>query len=90
MAGLIEPASELQRLDKRLQKIEQELANARAKLGNDNFVHNAPVDVVAQERTRLAERERERAALLRQIEQVRALMPQPRRDSGPAGAQEGV
>ena len=30
MAGLIEPASELQRLDKRLQKIEQELAKARA------------------------------------------------------------
>jgi hypothetical protein len=31
------------------------------------------VDVVEQERTRLAERERERGALLRQIEQVRAL-----------------
>ena len=61
MAGLIEPASELQRLDKRLQKIEQELANTRAKLANDNFVHNAPAEVVAQERARLAERERERA-----------------------------
>jgi valyl-tRNA synthetase len=73
MAGLIEPASELQRLDKRLQKIERELANSRAKLASDNFVHHAPVDVVAQERTRLADRERERAALLRQIEQVRSL-----------------
>jgi valyl-tRNA synthetase len=73
MAGLIEPASELQRLDKRLQRIERELANSRTKLTNDNFVSNAPVDVVAQERTRVAERERERAALLRQIEQVRAL-----------------
>jgi valyl-tRNA synthetase len=73
MAGLIEPAGELQRLDKRLQKIEQELKKSRAKLAVESFVASAPVDVVEQERTRLAERERERAALLRQIEQVRKL-----------------
>jgi valyl-tRNA synthetase len=73
MAGLIEPASELQRLDKRLKKIEQELTKSRGKLANDSFVSSAPAEVVAQERARLAERERERAALLRQIDQVRAL-----------------
>jgi valyl-tRNA synthetase len=73
MAGLIEPASELQRLAKRLQKIEQELSRARGKLANDNFVSNAPADVVAQERSRLAEFELARAGLTRQIEQVRAL-----------------
>jgi valyl-tRNA synthetase len=73
MAGLIEPASELQRLDKRLQKIEQELIKARGKLANENFVSNAPADVVAQERSRLVEFERTRAGLTRQIEQVRAL-----------------
>jgi valyl-tRNA synthetase len=73
MAGLIEPAGELQRLDKRLQKIEQELKKSRAKLAVESFVASAPADVVEQERTRLAERERERAALLRQIEQVRKL-----------------
>jgi valyl-tRNA synthetase len=73
MAGLIEPASELQRLDKRLQRIEQELTRARGKLTNDSFVSNAPAEVVAQERSRLAEFERARAALTRQIEQVRAL-----------------
>jgi valyl-tRNA synthetase len=77
MAGLIEPADELQRLDKRLQKIEQELNKSRAKLAVDSFVASAPVDVVEQERTRLAERERERAALLRQIEQVRKLSQEP-------------
>ena len=74
MAGLIEPASELQRLDKRLQKIDQELKKSLAKLGTQSFVASAPADVVEQERTRLAERERERAALLRQIEQVRQLL----------------
>ncbi|HEY4974088.1 MAG TPA: class I tRNA ligase family protein, partial [Steroidobacteraceae bacterium] len=73
MAGLIEPASELARLDKRLQKIEQELKRARGKLANDNFVANAPTEVVEQERSRLAEFERTRTALLRQSEQVQAL-----------------
>jgi valyl-tRNA synthetase len=73
MAGLIEPASELRRLDKRLQRIERELTNSRGKLANDHFVSNAPADVVAQERARLADFERERAGLTRQIEQVRAL-----------------
>jgi valyl-tRNA synthetase len=74
MAGLIEPPSELQRLDKRLQKIDQELKKSRAKLAVESFASSAPVDVVEQERTRLAERTRERAALLRQIEQVRKLL----------------
>ncbi|HEX2790590.1 MAG TPA: valine--tRNA ligase [Steroidobacteraceae bacterium] len=77
MAGLIEPASELRRLGKRLQKIEQELTKSRAKLAVESFVNSAPADVVEQERTRLAERESERAALLRQIEQVRALAQEP-------------
>jgi valyl-tRNA synthetase len=77
MAGLIEPAGELQRLDKRLQKIEQELKKSRSKLAIGSFVASAPMDVVEQERTRLAERERERAALLRQIEQVRKLSQEP-------------
>ena len=73
MSGLIEPASELQRLERRVQKIEQELIKSRGKLANDHFVRNAPPDVVAQERARLAEFERTRHGLARQIEQVRAL-----------------
>jgi valyl-tRNA synthetase len=73
MQGLIEPSSELQRLERRVQKIEQELNRARGKLANDNFVHNAPPDVVVQERQRLADFERTRAGLARHIEQVRAL-----------------
>jgi valyl-tRNA synthetase len=74
MQGLIEPASELQRLERRVRKIEQELGKSRAKLANDHFVHNAPPEVVAQERQRLAERERERHAVMRHIEQVRKLL----------------
>jgi valyl-tRNA synthetase len=73
MAGLIEPASELQRLERRVQKIEQELSKARGKLANDHFVQNAPPEVVQQERQRLADFERTRHGLTRHIEQVRAL-----------------
>jgi valyl-tRNA synthetase len=76
MAGLIEPASELARLEKLVQKNRQELARARAKLGNQEFVHNAPGEVVAQERDRLADFERREAGLARQIQQVRVLAQQ--------------
>ncbi len=54
MAGLIDPAAEHARLSKRIEKTRQEIARARAKLGNDNFVRGAPATVVAQERERLA------------------------------------
>jgi valyl-tRNA synthetase len=74
MAGQIEPRSELQRLEKRLAKLEAELNGFRAKLANDNFVRNAPPDVVAQEQERVADRQRTRAGLIRQIEQVRKLL----------------
>jgi valyl-tRNA synthetase len=73
MAGLIEPASELQRLHKRIQKIEQELSSVRARLANQEFVQNAPPEVVAELRDRLADRERTRHGLARHIDQVRAL-----------------
>jgi valyl-tRNA synthetase len=73
MAGLIEPASELVRLDKRLRKVREEITRAGAKLGNENFVRSAPEAVVAQERERLAEFNRTLAGLERAQEQVRAL-----------------
>jgi len=73
MAGLIEPASELSRLGKRLHKLAQEIARARGKLGNEEFVQHAPPQVVTQERERLTEFEHARAGLTRQLEQVRQL-----------------
>jgi valyl-tRNA synthetase len=74
MAGLIDPASERQRLDKRLQKLEQELARAQHKLANEAFVNNAPPEVVAQERERLHEFERARDRLQHQRSQVQELL----------------
>ena len=73
MAGLIDPAAEHARLTKKMEKTRQEIARAKAKLGNDSFVRGAPAAVVAQERERLAAFEQALAGLERQLEQVRAL-----------------
>ncbi len=73
MAGLIEPASELARLEKLLQKNTQDLARTRGRLANEEFIRNAPPEVVSQERGRLTEFERRRVGLERQMAQVRQL-----------------
>ncbi|HKC15451.1 MAG TPA: valine--tRNA ligase [Steroidobacteraceae bacterium] len=77
MAGLIDPTAELSRLTKQLRKTGEEIARAKAKLGNENFVRSAPVAVVEQERDRLTEFERTRSGLERQLAQVRALGNNP-------------
>jgi len=73
MAGLIDVDAELARLGKRRSKVEQELARASAKLGNANFVQNAPAEVVTQERERLEGFKRELAQLAEQHERVASL-----------------
>jgi valyl-tRNA synthetase len=60
LASLIDdPDAELARLARRKVKAQAELAGFEAKLGNQNFVANAPPEVVEQERARIAERHRE-------------------------------
>ncbi len=55
LASLVDdPDAELARLAKRKVKVRQELAKAEGKLANQNFVANAPAEVVEQERTRIA------------------------------------
>ncbi len=74
MAGLIDAQAESERLGKRIAKAQQELAKARAKLGNANFVSNAPPEVVAQENARIADFERSIASLGEQLARVRRLL----------------
>jgi valyl-tRNA synthetase len=74
MAGLIDPAAELDRLGKRIARQETDLAKLRAKLGNESFVRNAPADVVAQDRARVAELEAQTARMREQTERVRQLL----------------
>jgi valyl-tRNA synthetase len=74
MAGLIDPAAELARLGKRLDKNRQEITKATGKLSNANFIANAPPEVVATERERIAQFEKVNESLARQIQVVQGLL----------------
>jgi valyl-tRNA synthetase len=76
MLGLIDPAVELTRLTKKQEKNQQEITRALAKLENPSFVSNAPPEVVATERERIAQFEQVNTSLARQIETVRGLVRQ--------------
>jgi len=59
MKGVIDVDAERARLNKQLEKIQAEIQKARGKLGNENFVNNAPAAVVTKEQERLADFERQ-------------------------------
>jgi valyl-tRNA synthetase len=73
MAGLIDIAAEVNRLEKRIAKIRQDLSKTESKLSNANFVANAPAAVVEQERGRIADFTRELNGLEAQLAKVKAL-----------------
>uniref|UniRef100_UPI004055ACBA valine--tRNA ligase n=1 Tax=Candidatus Electronema sp. TaxID=2698783 RepID=UPI004055ACBA len=52
---LIDVEAELDKLARERGKIEQDLQRVNGKLGNDNFLRNAPADVVAKEQAKLEE-----------------------------------
>ena len=70
MKGIIDVDAERARLEKQKEKVTAELEKARNKLGNENFVKNAPVEVVAKERARAAEFEKTIAQLDEQLEKL--------------------
>jgi valyl-tRNA synthetase len=73
MAGLIDVAAEIGRLEKQRARIAAEVAKAEAKLSKESFVANAPPAVVAQERERIAKFAQELATFDAQLARVRAL-----------------
>jgi valyl-tRNA synthetase len=50
LKGLIDPAAEVQRLEKQLGEKQKQLDQTRKKLGNEDFVARAPKEVVEQQR----------------------------------------
>jgi valyl-tRNA synthetase len=74
MQGLIDPAAELTRLQRKQEKNQQEITRATAKLANPNFVNHAPPEVVATERERIAQFEKVNESLARQIQIVEGLV----------------
>jgi valyl-tRNA synthetase len=55
MAGLIDKAAELARLEKEIQKIKNDLPRVEGKLSNPAFIDKAPVDVIDKEKAKLAD-----------------------------------
>ncbi|MCC6507388.1 MAG: valine--tRNA ligase, partial [Aquimonas sp.] len=70
LEGLVDLGAERTRLDKEIKRIEVEIAKCQGKLGNDNFVANAPEDVVAQERQRLSDFSTQLGGLRQQRERL--------------------
>jgi valyl-tRNA synthetase len=70
LAGLIDKQAELARLQKNIQKLEQDFERIKAKLGNENFVSRAPANVVNKEEEKLAEAESALRSLRGQEERI--------------------
>ncbi|MCP4981959.1 MAG: valine--tRNA ligase, partial [Gammaproteobacteria bacterium] len=70
LAGLIDKQAELARLQKNIQRLEQEVARIMAKLANENFVSRAPTEVVDKEKTKLADAKSALASLRAQAERI--------------------
>ena len=66
MAGLIDVAAEMTRIDKQLEKLTQEMARVEGKLSNEGFVAKAPAAVLEKERAKLAEFKRDQEKLSEQ------------------------
>jgi valyl-tRNA synthetase len=73
LAGLVDPAAEVERLDREIAKLDQLISRAEAKLGNPSFVDKAPEPVVATERARLGEFSEQRTTLAAQRARMAAL-----------------
>ncbi|MFP1770543.1 valine--tRNA ligase [Lonsdalea quercina] len=73
MAGLIDKASELDRLAKEVAKIDGEISRIESKLANEGFVARAPEAVVAKEREKLTHYADAKAKLLEQQATIAAL-----------------
>ncbi|NQY13311.1 MAG: valine--tRNA ligase [Henriciella sp.] len=73
IADLIDASEEIARLDKQLGKLGGEITGLEKRLGNEAFVAKAPAEVVAEQKTRLAELQGTRDKLSLAREQLAAL-----------------
>src|SRR6059036_4038220 len=64
LAGIVDPATERQRIEKEIAKVDERIGFAKAKLAKPDFAERAPAEIVAKERERLVEQEAVRAKLV--------------------------
>jgi valyl-tRNA synthetase len=73
MAGLIDKAAEMARLNKEIEKLGAEVLRGEQKLQNPSFVEKAPAQVVAKEQQRLNEMRSAFAKLQEQLSRIAAI-----------------
>ncbi|MBM4245465.1 MAG: valine--tRNA ligase [Deltaproteobacteria bacterium] len=71
LAGLIDVAAERERLEREIERVVKELAGARKKLDNQDFVQRAPDEIVAKETAKAAELAGKEDLLRRGLERLR-------------------
>lgn len=73
LAGLIDKEAELARLAKEVAKLEGEIKRFEGKLNNPNFVDRAPADVVASEKQKLLECQKQLEQFKQQVVKISGL-----------------
>lgn len=73
LAGIIDKAAEISRLQKEIEKLQKEHDKSSKKLGNASYVEKAPAAVVEKERERLAQSENTLQKLQKHVERIEAL-----------------
>jgi len=68
----IDVAAETARLGKEIERLQNEITKAKAKLGNESFVARAPAAVVDQEKQRMADFESLLQKVTQQLNQLKA------------------
>ncbi|MFB1015505.1 MAG: hypothetical protein QMC51_07610, partial [Alteromonadaceae bacterium] len=73
MAGLIDKDTEIARLNKAMDKLNQDAERTRGKLNNERFVSKAPAAVIDKEKAKLKEAESALEKLMAQKADIEAM-----------------
>ncbi|MFD1957659.1 valine--tRNA ligase [Paenibacillus thailandensis] len=72
LAGLIDIAQEIARLEKELANLNNEVSRIEKKLGNEGFVSKAPAKIIEEERAKMADYAAKRDKVIARIADLRA------------------
>ncbi|MEA1941470.1 MAG: valine--tRNA ligase [Pseudomonadota bacterium] len=73
LEGVIDFGAERERISKEIAKLDGEIVRLEKKLGNEKFVANAPADVVAEQREKLADYSEQKAKMAQALERLQAM-----------------
>ena len=73
MAGIIDKAAEIARLDKEIGKLQSDLGRLGNKLNNKAFVDKAPAAVVTREREKMQAQQQALEVLEKQLKRIQQL-----------------